>query len=99
MGETHRLRIVSIHPDWRISFTLQNDSSLAWWRPTAKDGADLPPTMRVSRPAHIEMGPGQTADFEFIPTRPGTWRMEIRSVETGWYIPLDVIVEAKPAKR
>ncbi|MBP9898358.1 MAG: multicopper oxidase domain-containing protein [Gemmatimonadales bacterium] len=99
VGETHRLRIVAIHPDWRISFTLQTDSSVARWRPIAKDGADLPPTMRVSRAAHVEMGPGQTADFEFTPTRPGTWRMEIRSVETGWYIPLDVIVEAKPAKR
>lgn len=99
VGETHRLRIVSIHPDWRIAFTLQNDSSLARWRPIAKDGADLPPAMQRARAAHVEMGPGQTADFAFTPTRPGTWRMEIRSVETGWYIPLDVIVEAKPARR
>lgn len=99
VGEAHRLRIVSIHPDWRISFTLQTDSSVARWRPIAKDGADLPAAMRVSRPAHIEMGPGQTADFEFTPMRPGTWRMEVRSVETGWFIPLEVIVEAKPTKR
>jgi|CXWL01.1.fsa_nt_gi FtsP/CotA-like multicopper oxidase with cupredoxin domain len=99
VGETHRLRIVSIHPDWAIAFTLQNDSALARWRPIAKDGADLPATMRLSRPAHVEMGPGQTADFEFTPTRPGAWRMEIRSVETGWFIPLEVIVEAKPTKR
>ena len=99
VGETHRLRIVSIHPDWRISFSLQTDSTVARWQPIAKDGADLPRAMRVSRPAHIEMGPGQTADFAFTPTRPGIWRMEIRSVETGWYIPLEVIVDAKPRTR
>ena len=99
VGETHRLRIVSVHPDWRIAFTLQNDSSLARWRPIAKDGADLPAAMRMSRAAHVEMGPGQTADFTFTPTRPGTWRMEIRSVETGWFIPLEVIVAPKGPKR
>lgn len=96
VGETHRLRIVAIHPDWRIAFTLQNDSSLARWRPIAKDGADLPLAMQRARAAHVEMGPGQTADFAFTPTRPGVWRMEVRSVETGWYIPLEVIVEGKP---
>ena len=99
VGETHRLRIVSIHPDWAISFTLQNDSTVARWRPIAKDGADLPAAMRLTRPAHVEMGPGQTADFAFTPMRAGTWRMEVRSVETGWFIPLDVVVEAKPPKR
>jgi FtsP/CotA-like multicopper oxidase with cupredoxin domain len=99
VGETHRLRIVSVHPDWRIAFTLQNDSSLARWRPIAKDGADLPAAMRMPRAAHVEMGPGQTADFTFTPTRPGTWRMEIRSVETGWFIPLEVIVAPKGPKR
>jgi FtsP/CotA-like multicopper oxidase with cupredoxin domain len=98
VGVTHRLRIVSIHPDWRISFTLQNDSTIARWRPIAKDGADLPATMRNARPAHVEMGPGQTADFEFLPTTPGEWRLEVRSVEPGWYIPLTVLVEARKTK-
>jgi len=41
------------------------------------------------------VGPGQTADFEFTPSQPGVWRLEVKSVETGWYIPLTVIVEAK----
>ncbi len=95
VGETHRLRIVTIHPDWRVSYSLRTDSSVAQWRPIAKDGADLPQTVATLRPAHVEMGPGQTADFEFSPTQPGVWRLEVKSVETGWYIPLTVIVEAK----
>ncbi len=95
VGETHRLRIVSIHPDWRVAFTLKTDSTVAQWRAIAKDGADLPTTVATMRPAHIEMGPGQTADFEFAPTQPGEWRLEVRSVDPGWYIPLRVLVEAR----
>jgi hypothetical protein len=97
VGETRRLRIVSIHPDWRIAFTLRNDSTIARWRAVAKDGADLPPAVATDRPAHVEMGPGQTADFEFAPSTPGEWRLEIKTAETGWYVPLTVIVEAKRA--
>ena len=35
-GEVHRIRIVSIHPDWRISISLRNDSTVARWRAIAK---------------------------------------------------------------
>lgn len=98
VGETHRLRIVSLHPDWRVAFTLRNDASIARWRAIATDGADLPAAIATERPAHLEMGPGQTADFEFTPTEPGRWRLEVKSVEPGWHIPLPVIVEAKKAK-
>jgi FtsP/CotA-like multicopper oxidase with cupredoxin domain len=95
VGETHRLRIVTIHPDWRVAYTLRNDSTVARWRAIAKDGADLPTTLATTRPAHTEMGPGQTEDYEFTPTTPGTWRLEVRSVEPGWYIPLIVVVTPK----
>gem|GEM_PF-2641167 len=52
------------------------------------------PTILIAtmRPAHIEMGPGQTADLEFVPAVPSEWMMHVRSVETGWYIPPPVIV-------
>lgn len=93
VGETHRLRIVAIHPDWRVAFSLRTDSTVLRWRAIAKDGADLPPALATERPAYIEMGPGETADFEVTPRAVGRWRMEVKSVESGWYIPLDVIVE------
>jgi len=98
-GERHRLRVISIHPDWRIAFTLRNDSTVARWRQIAKDGADLPSVLATIQPAHVEMGPGQTADYEFTPTVPGEWVMEVRTVDAGWYIPLRVIVEARPGGR
>lgn len=91
-GETHRIRLVSIHPDWLISFSLRNDTSVARWRAIAKDGADLPPALATSRPANVTMGPGETADFEFTPGAPGSWQLEVRSSVAGWYIPLRVNV-------
>ena len=91
-GEVHRIRIVSIHPDWRISFTLRNDSTVARWRAVAKDGYDFPPAQATMRSANVDMGPGETADFEFRPTTPGEWRLEIKTAEPGWYIPLPIIV-------
>jgi hypothetical protein len=38
------------------------------------------------------MGPGETADFEIRPTTPGEWRLEIKTADPGWYIPLSVVV-------
>ena len=96
-GETHRLRLISIHPDWSMSFALVNDSVTARWRPVAKDGADLPASLTAPRLARVQMGPGETADFELTPAEPGRWRLEIHSTDPGWRVPLDVIVEARPA--
>jgi len=94
VGKTHRFRLVSIHPEWVVDFALVNDSTVATWRAIAKDGADLPPALVTDRPARASMGPGETADFEFRPTVPGRWRMEVRSKEPGWYVPMEVIVDA-----
>jgi FtsP/CotA-like multicopper oxidase with cupredoxin domain len=99
VGETHRLRIVSIHPDYAVAFTLRNDSTIARWRWIAKDGATRPQSLATMGPANVVMGPGETNDFEFTPTAPGEWTLDVRSAEPGWYIPLRVIVEPRAAKR
>ena len=95
-GETHRFRIVSINPDWPVRITLRNDSVTARWRAVAKDGADIPRAMATMRLAIVVMGPGETTDFEFTPTVPGTWRLDVASDAPGWQIPLSVIVQPKP---
>ena len=91
-GEAHRIRIVTLHPDWRISFTLRNDSTIGRWRAIAKDGYDLPKAQATDRTANVQMGPGETADFEVRPAKPGEWQLEIKTAEPGWYIPLPVVV-------
>jgi hypothetical protein len=42
VGVTYPLRLIDIHPDWRVLFTLICDTAFARWRPVAKDGADVP---------------------------------------------------------
>jgi len=95
VGETHRLRIVSVHPDWRIAFTLRNDSATVRWRAIAKDGYDYPSAQATQRLARVEMGPGETADFEIRPSQVGEWTLEVKTVDPGWYIPVRVII-SKP---
>ena len=99
VGEAHRLRFVTIHPDWAISYTLRNDSTVARWRAVAKDGADIPVALATMRPAYVVMGPGETSDFEFTPARVGTWRIDVATTDPGWHIALEVIVEARPKKK
>jgi len=97
VGDTNRLRIVSIHSDELLEFRLGNDSSVVRWTPLARDGADLPSTLRHSVLARIEMGPGQTADFLYVPDRPGELSLEvwIGSTSIGTRVALPIVVDAR----
>jgi FtsP/CotA-like multicopper oxidase with cupredoxin domain len=97
-GDVHRLRFVTLHPDWEVTYTLRNDSTVARWRAVAKDGADVPVALATRRPAFVVMGPGETADFEFQPPAPGEWRIDVSAVG-GWHISLPVIVTPRPGAR
>jgi FtsP/CotA-like multicopper oxidase with cupredoxin domain len=92
VGTTYRLRLINIHPDWRVEFTLGNDTTIAQWRPVAKDGADLPASQMAVRHAYLLTGPGETADFEYTPTQPGNLRLQVRTRAPGWNVPVNVIV-------
>ena len=58
---------------------IDRDSALAQWRPLAKDGMELPATRAIARPARQQMGNGETYDFEFAPTAPGEYRLNVTS--------------------
>lgn len=85
-GRTYRFRLISIHPDWRVQFSLGTDTTISTWRPIAKDGADLPESQRTPRAAFLLTGPGETADFEFTPTGPGDLVLNIRTRVSGWAV-------------
>jgi FtsP/CotA-like multicopper oxidase with cupredoxin domain len=77
-GQRYRLRFVNIHtfrPSMRIRMT-RGDTVLSW-RALAKDGMDLPAAQAVVGPSTIQMGNGETYDFEFIPDSPGDLRFDI----------------------
>lgn len=77
VGETNRIRLVSIHADEILHFRFASDTQVVRWRPLARDGADLPIALRAAKSALLEMGPGETADFTYLPTRPGKLMLEV----------------------
>lgn len=77
VGDTNRLRIVSIHSVEFLRFRFGTETQVAKWTPLAVDGADLPVALRTTRDALISMGPGETADFTYVPTKPGSMQLEV----------------------
>jgi len=78
VGERYRLRFINIHvfrPSMRMR--LLSGDKLVTWRGVAKDGMDLPSDQSVTGPAEIQMGNGETYDFEFSPSEAGDIRLDI----------------------
>ncbi len=78
VGERYRLRFINIHvfrPSMRMR--LLSGDTLLTWRGVAKDGMDLPSDQSIMGRAEIQMGNGETYDFEFSPTATGDIRLDI----------------------
>jgi len=70
-GVTYRFRIINIRSDFVVAMALLDGQCLVERRPVAKDGADLPPSQAVARPAQVALGPGEILDVELTPPAPG----------------------------
>lgn len=79
-GVRHRLRLVGIPPAGTLDVSLVDDSTLATWRPLAKDGADLPTPRVVAKPATQTVTVGETYDFEYSRTSAADLRLEVRDL-------------------
>src|SRR6185295_14105462 len=76
VGKSYRLRTINIttaRPGLRLE--LRRDTSVASWRPLARDGAELPAQLRTLRPGLQAITIGQTMDFEITPREPGDLRL------------------------
>jgi FtsP/CotA-like multicopper oxidase with cupredoxin domain len=94
VGDTNRIRIVSIHADEVLHFRFGTDSNVVRWRPLAVDGADLPTALRTPTSALMSMGPGETADFTYMPVRPGRMLLEVW-INRGQRVALPIEVKAR----
>jgi FtsP/CotA-like multicopper oxidase with cupredoxin domain len=94
VGRPDRFRFINLavtSPNATVYLTARPDSSLAnlrdtmlvRWREIAKDGADLPDADRVLRVASQVVSIGETHDVEFVPTKQGTLRLEVRPASLG----------------
>jgi FtsP/CotA-like multicopper oxidase with cupredoxin domain len=94
VGDTNRVRIVSIHADEVLHIRFGTAAQAARWRPLARDGADLPIALRGAQSAVATMGPGETADYTYVPTQPGSMTLEVW-IPTGQRVVVPVEVQAR----
>lgn len=95
VGETHRIRLINIAPAGAVFVTMQQDGLPVPLHAMAKDGADLPVHQQVEILRSPRYGVGETADFRFAPTAPGTYELFIGYMpQFGWT--QTWIVEADP---
>src|SRR5687767_9235676 len=94
VGDTNRIRLVSIHADEILHFRFGTEIQAARWKPLARDGADLPAGLRAVKPALMTMGPGETADFTYVPTQTGDMMLEVW-IGRGMRVVLPVQVRAR----
>jgi FtsP/CotA-like multicopper oxidase with cupredoxin domain len=71
-GTPYRLRFINISPDATVELALEENGAPSRWVSLARDGAALPPQLRVDRVATLRFSTGQTYDFTWTPTSPGT---------------------------
>jgi manganese oxidase len=77
-GQHYRLRFINVHtfrPSMRMR--LLRESALLSWRAVAKDGMELPDDQRIEGPAEIQMGNGETYDFDFVPSGTSDIRLDV----------------------
>jgi hypothetical protein len=110
-GRRYRLRFIGLSvtsPNATVYLTARPDSSLTnlrdtmlvSWSPLAKDGADLPESERIVRPARQVVSIGETYDFEFFPREPAELRIEVRPISAGrLFVRVPVRVESARTER
>ena len=72
----YRIRLININPTAPVLLEVLADTVPIKWRAIAKDGADLPASQAVLRPARLMIGVGETYDFELTPESAG--QLQIR---------------------
>ena len=95
VGEHYRLRFINLHayrPSMRMR--LLGGADLLTWRSIAKDGMDLPEDQVSQRASEIQMGNGETYDFDFVPTEPGNLRLDITAANGNLLASMPIHVSA-----
>jgi FtsP/CotA-like multicopper oxidase with cupredoxin domain len=95
-GVANRLRLINITTMAELSVSLM-DTSGAWnWALIEKDGADVPASERLPRPAKDQViAVGETYDFIVTPRQTGATWLEVRYAPTGmWIQQVPIAVEA-----
>ena len=80
-GQRYRLRFINMSVRRSgVIVMVTRGGAPATWRPLAKDGAALPPALRVPEPSRRMVSIGETLDVEIVPDAPGdSLAIEVRA--------------------
>ncbi|MBI3499245.1 MAG: multicopper oxidase domain-containing protein [Proteobacteria bacterium] len=77
-GARHRFRLINMHSfEGYLTVEVKHGSQPMRWRALAKDGRSLPKVRQTSGPARQLVTQGETYDFEFVPSAPGDYTLEL----------------------
>ena len=83
-GIPQRLRLIELSLSGEnLVASLSNGSRVLTWTPLAKDGRDLPATLQMPEPATHALSVGETRDFRFTPSKPGTLTLSIYDLDNN----------------
>jgi FtsP/CotA-like multicopper oxidase with cupredoxin domain len=94
VGKRYRFRFICITPAPGLEVTLADGDHAETWRAIAKDGATLPPAQAVHQTAKFQINPGETYDFEFEPTSPGSLRLT--ALQRSFKLQAVVLIVVRP---
>jgi FtsP/CotA-like multicopper oxidase with cupredoxin domain len=94
-GAPNRLRLINITTSfYALNVSLIGGNQPIPWRPVAKDGADLPASQQIVRPALAQqVSVGETFDFIVGPLQAGRMWMDLRRGSGEWVQQVSVRVE------
>jgi len=92
-GEHYRLRFINL-PTARPSMYMRilRESAVLKWRALAKDGRELPADLAIDGPSEIQMGNGETYDFDFVPSGKGDIRLDVTSAAGALLVSMPIHV-------
>ncbi len=84
VGVPQRLRfaVLSLGGENLVA-SLSDGAHVLRWTPIAKDGRDLPPALQRESVATQGLTIGETRDFRFTPSSPGTLTLDIYDLDNG----------------
>jgi FtsP/CotA-like multicopper oxidase with cupredoxin domain len=83
VGVTHRLRLMNIAPSGDAKIYVKKNNTKIAIRHIAKDGMDLPENQVIQMIESPMYGVGETSDFSFTPTHPGSYTLFVYSIDFG----------------
>jgi len=90
-GTTYRFRFINMRTAQGRRMRIVRNGELVQWTRYAKDGADLPPALRVAVPAEQMVMPGETYDFLFTPDTAETLSLETGRKDPEMKVPVRVV--------